>query len=203
MYSMDSRLSGLSAANDPSVMDKFRAKVTEFRTIYSQLLGMRARASSHPNLFAEYQALVTRGGRVMSTINGVISKAEGAWDFMKSAPGAAYDWIRDAVGLSGADDEPGLGIIPIVLGAAALGAIALIASWTTDALVFMRKMSAVEKLVAAGMPVEEAARAVQGIAEPPKQTTSGNLSTMAMWLAVGAIAIFVLPKFLDNKGSTK
>lgn len=186
-----------AAADDPGMMDRFHAKITEFKNLYAQLLGARPRAAEHPALMSEYQALLNRGGRITASINGVIAKAQGAWDFMKSAPGAAYDWIRDAVGLGGNDDA-GLGFIPLVVGAAALGVIALIASWTNDTIVFLRKIDAVEKLTARGMPIDEASRAVQGVAAPIKPSATGNLATMAMWAAVAAIAIFVVPKFLGK-----
>ena len=190
-------LLGTAQGSDAGMLDRFRSKVREFQSMYARLLSMRSRASAHPALMREYQSLVTRGGRITSAITGVIAKAEGAWDFLKSAPGATYDWMRGAVGLSG-DDDSGLGFLPLIVGAAALGVIALITSWITDAVVFSRKMDAVEKLVARGLPIEEAARAVQGVAASPNPSATGNLAQMAMWGAVAALAIFVLPKFFDK-----
>lgn len=189
---------GAADSGDAGMLERFRLKIREFQRMYAQLLSTRSRASAHPELMAEYQSLVSRGGRITSAITNVIAKAEGAWDFLKSAPGATYDWMRSAVGLSG-DDESGLGFIPLVLGAAALGVIALIGAWITDTLMFTRKLSAVEKLVARGIPIEEATRAVQGVSAPSRPSVTGNLSNMAMWGAFAAFAIFVLPKFLDSR----
>ena len=184
-------------ASDPGILDRFYAKVDEFRAAYANLLDARSIAMAHPDLWAEYQSLVTRGGNVTSAIDTVISKAQGAWDFVSSAPGAAYDWIKSAVGLQGQPE--GLGFIPLVVGAAALGVLAMIVSWLSDAAVFTRKLQAVASLTAKGMPTEEAVRAVQGISQPAGGSVTGNMSQIAMWLALGAFAIFVVPKLLDNR----
>ena len=194
-------LDGIGEVTDnDSVIEQFKTKLAEFRAAYASLVSARSIAAQHPALMAEYQALINRGGNILNSVNGVLSKLEGAWDVVSGTSEAAWENIKTFIGMQGdTDDNDGLGFIPIIIAGAALAVIALITSWIADAVSFRRKLDAVQKLTLQGIPLDEAARSVQGLSSIGEKSISGNLSSMAMWAAIAAFAIFVLPKLLERR----
>jgi hypothetical protein len=97
-----------------------------------------------------------------------------------------YAWIKSNLGVN-------LGVLPLVpiavLGGITAATAAAIA-WNNEANNESRKLE-----IIASLPPEQRARALS----QTFQSTTGNLANLGMWLALGAAAIFLLPKLLKDR----
>jgi len=163
---------------------ELKAKVSElfnlglrFDRAFSRLERLRAVAQQNPATYSRYNELAARGNAVRSAISGAVQRVQ-----------SIYSWVKDNLGVNlGA-----LPLIPIAVIGTLLTAIAVARSWIVEADNESRRLE-----IIAALPESQRARALAEHAAAP--TWSGNLAKMAMWLALGAAVVFVLPKLLEKR----
>lgn len=169
---------------DQGVIERFKARIAEFRSLFARLQGARDQVPAE--MQEDYQGLVDRG----TTIQGTI-------DTITSGINTAVNWFKGAFGLNAVNlsQRGQLGAIPLLPVAAIAGAMALIGYWITDTMQFIQRMEQFEQMRAQGVPAAEAAQAVQ------TATTGGpifglDIQKMVIPLVIVAGVLW----FMRNKG---
>lgn len=176
------------AQEEKSLLDRtianFMAKIKSFYDNYNGLKLQRTFVQQHPELQADYNALMTRGSKIDAAIQNaknLLNEARSAWD-------SFWRWL----GLG--DNE--LGAVPAVAVAvaAAAAAIALITKWLADVFVFAKKLEAIKALEAkGGITAREAAAAIQ------QATPTGVLDVLQrniIWVVIGGALLMFGPELM-------
>jgi hypothetical protein len=144
----------------------------DFDSARSRLQRLQSVAYANPETRARYDDIMSRGGGLKSAVAGALEKVRDV-----------YAWIKSNLGIN-------LGVVPLVpiavLGGIAAATAAAVA-WISEANAEARKLE-----IIASLPVEQRARALT----QTFQSTTGNLANLGMWIALGAAAVFLLPKLL-------
>ncbi len=143
-------------AEDQGIIERFKARIAEFRDLLARLRGVRDRVP--PAMQGEYQDLINRGNVIEGTIDNVTGAINNAVNWFKGAFGL------DAVSMARSGQ---LGVIPLLPVAAVTGAMTLIGYWYTDTQMFIKRVDAVLELVRRGSTPEEALAIVKGAGEKP------------------------------------
>ena len=134
-----------------STLERFQAKLAEFRKVYDSLLQKRAVAESDPQLLSEYNALMNRA----SSIQSIIQKAT-----------ASVDWIRHQAtqAQSMFDGLSGVGVLPVIVWGAAVaamtGAITAMSYWLSGAYEWSKRAQIAETVLRAGGSGAEVSKAL-------------------------------------------
>jgi hypothetical protein len=149
----------------------------EFDKTLSRLERLRAVAQQDPARYARFNELAARGGAVKAAISNAVGRVQ-----------SVYDWVKANLGVN-------LGVLPLVpiaIVGVVITAIAAAQAWISEASAEARRLE-----IIASLPVEQRAKALAAQAAAP--TWSGNLASMAMWIAIAGIAIYVVPKLLKAR----
>ena len=173
--------------------DVVRAKIEELRQLglrfdatMQRLLSLENVAKMNAQAWAKWNDLRSRGLSGQSVI------AKGV-----EAVRQASEWLRDTTGLSGV----GLGFAPILIGvalAAIIAAISFASGWLAQADPEIRRLEILQAATA-DLPDSERAKILAAAANRPAMSVTGNLAQIALYAAIGIIAVFVLPKLLERK----
>lgn len=170
--------------------------------------------SKHPELLPQYNALLSRANalapklamladtraRVAGWLGGLGRVYQTAVDATSQAIETAADWItaaRRRLGLG----ELGIAPVLVVVGVAAAGtALTLITKWISETYTFAKRVQALQDMEARGYSAEQAADAVNRALGPPGQRggIEDTIKTILWVLGLGAAAIYLLPKLLDE-----
>jgi hypothetical protein len=152
----------------------YRAGI-DFDSARSRLQSLQAVAYQNPETRKRYDDIMARGGGLKAAVSGALEKVRDV-----------YAWIKSNLGVN-------LGVLPLVpiavLGGITAATAAAIA-WNNEANNESRKLE-----IIATLPPEQRARALS----QTFQSTTGNLANLGMWLALGAAAIFLLPKLIKDR----
>jgi len=182
-------------------VDKFKVKADEAYTVWQGLRAKRQAASSNPQLQAEYDQVMESADNMGARVSDV-EKAVAA---VKTGIGESIiGWGTSVFGLEGMNEAKSearaylgdLGIAQFAIVAVA-AAIAWIGSWLADAYIVDRKLTAVEKLVAQGVPIDEAGNVIADKGAP-----SGIdifFEKAGTGVALAGIAAVVLYFFFEKK----
>lgn len=208
-----------------SWVSNFDNTYAQFNANYNGLIAQAPYVKqSHPELLPQYTDLVNRGAAhaktladlkatrdyVSSWLTWLQSGIQSGVNFVESNAQAAYDAAKAALGL-GDIGLRGLGIAPVVVigVAAAAAALVIIGYWIKDAFAFAQRLNALkaqeDRLQAAGIPADQAARQAQAIVDKtlgPAPGTAGAIDNNLLgipwtWLIFGAVAIFLGPPLIE------
>ena len=166
---------------------KLRNVGTEFDTVYNRLNSYRDITAQDPVANRRYYTLLTSGDRVRSQIRKAVASVQ-----------SVANWVKENLGV-GLNDLQALPLIPIAIAGGIVLAVSAAVSWMSEAKQEMARLEAVKQAIAAADPEDRPALTRALLAKQAIPTVTGNLSSLAMWLAIGAMAIFVLPKILGRK----
>jgi len=141
----------------------------------ARLQRVAAVAASSPESKRRYDEIMAKGGGIKRAISDGVQAVQNV-----------YAWVKEKIGIN-------LGVLPLVPIAVVSGVIAAIAAakaWIDEANNEARRLE-----IIATLPPEQRAKALT--VQTP--TVTGNLATLGMWLALGAVAIFVLPKLIKGR----
>jgi hypothetical protein len=175
-----------TAADVQAKIDQLRALSTQFEATLAKLASLENVARMRDDAWQRWNALISNGVNVRASIQ------KGT-----NAIRDALQWLRDTTGIS----VSGLGFAPIAIAlvlAAIVAAIAAASSFVADAQVEIRKLEILQASVAE-LPPEQRAKILQDAANRAPVSFTGNLASIAMYAAIGLLAIFVLPKLLERK----
>ena len=161
----------------PGMVDDFKAKVAKFVTTFDFLESKRWMVARHPKIKADYDALQKKGVWIKS----VIEKATGGADTVKG-------WWTSVFG-----EASGLGLLPLIPVAVIAASSAMIAKWMSDAFMMAKKLNAIEKLEARGVPPAEASAIVERLS--PSALLDFRLGGLSITtIVVMGAALFLLLK---------
>lgn len=176
----------LPTADDVSAkIEQLRTLGTQFENTLTRLVGLENAARLDETAWANWNALVNEGLAGRSTIQKGVQAIQDA-----------TAWLRDTFGLSG------MGFAPLLIGvalAAIVAAISFASGWLSRADPEIRRLEILQATVA-NLPADQQAKILSDAAKRQPTTWTGNLANMALYLALGAAAIFVLPKLLNKSG---
>lgn len=161
------------------VLGKFRDAVARFDQVMARLRAQQSVAARHPQLSAEYNALMRAAAATQARIV-----------YVRNASANVLNWIKGVFGFSG------LGFVPLIPLAVVAAAVAAIAKITSDAWTLSKKLDQVTQLQAQGV---SPARAV----ELATKTAGGgsllsfNLGGFAPWLLIGGVVLLFAPQILN------
>lgn len=178
-------------SKDVLTLDAVRAQVAklrrtgvEFDKVYTRLQSYQQIAAKDPTKYASYYRTLQKGDAVRAQIRKAVESVQSI--------GA---WLKDNFNVS-LGDLGAIPLIPIAVVGGIIVATNIALSWIPEAMREMSIMDAVRAAISGGDP-KLAASILEKAGK--KDTTSGNIADMAMWLAIGAVAIFVLPKLLGRR----
>jgi len=168
-------------------LETAKAKIAEFYRVgldfdraLSRLNLLRNVAAQNSAMFTRWNDVMSRGSSVKNTIIAASSKVR-----------ELYAWVREQFGIN-------LGIvwfIPIVLIGGIIAAIGAAKAWITEADAEARRL----EIIAALPDADQRSRALATAARTKPPSLTENLSRIVMWTAIGAFAVFILPKLLQRK----
>jgi len=170
-----------------------RAKIEELRTLgnqfeqnWSRLLSLESAAKLDETAWSNWNALLNRGRSVRDTIvKGVAAIQD------------ASAWIQQVTGVQ----LSGLGFAPIAIAlivAALVAATVAAGAWINDSNSEIRKLEILQATVAK-LPPEQQAKILAEAAGRQPVSWSGNLANIALYIAIAAALVFVMPKLLERK----
>lgn len=175
-----------TAADVEAKINQLRALGAQFEATFAKLVSLQNVAKLRDDSWQRWNALVGNGESVRATIRK-------GTDAIRDA----LQWLRDTTGVS----VSGLGFAPIAIVlvlAAIVAAIAAASGFIADAQVEIRKLEILEASVQ-DLPAEQRAQILSAAANRAPVSFSGNLASIAMYAAIGLLAVFVLPKLLERK----
>lgn len=174
-----------TAADVQAKIDQLRALSAQFEATFAKLASLENVARLRDDAWQRWNSLLSSGASVRATI-------QKGTDAIRDA----LQWLRDTTGVG----VSGLGFAPIAIVlvlAAIVAAIAAASSFVADAQVEIRKLEILQASVAE-LPPEQRAAILAQAANRPTPSITGNIANIAMYVAVGLLAIFVLPKLLEK-----
>jgi len=190
-----------------STATDFKSKYADFQKKVATLRASSIDANKYPALAKERADMIARAdsidSKVKATVQAVDSMYEKAkyymqhptelinapFELIKTGATTVYDWAKSAFGLDG------LGILPVLIPVAVIGAAAAsIVYWLNDANTLSKKIAEQKRLEAQGIPAAQAAKIVA-------QTFAtgggifGNIKGIAMWGAIGLGAFLAFKVF--------
>ena len=157
-------------------VQQLKAKAQEFVAMADRVKRTEQTVKNDPKLYAEFLTLNARADAVRETIQ----KVTGGFDKM-------YGYVRDKLGLGE------MGILPIIPIAVSGAAIAAITKFTTDAVIYLKKVEKLEQL-APKIGYEKAAKVVNDL-----DNRGLNLGANLTPLIGFGLAVMVLPQLLKGK----
>lgn len=166
-----------------------------FNTNYQALLSLSDYIyNQHPELKDEYDKLVNDG----STQYAELVQLKDTRDTVAGWLGSVSDYFKSIFGMSGTENMGNMGFVWVAIGiGAAAAALAAVTYWITDAYKFAKKVNAMQDLEAKGYSPQDAAKAVATGTADSGSGIFANISSTVMWIGIGLLAIFVLPKLID------
>jgi hypothetical protein len=157
---------------------EFYAVGLEFDKVLSRLNALRAVAMRNPAMLVRFDDLTRRG----ASVKGIITSAAGKVRDV-------YAWVKENLGVNlGA-----VWFIPIAIIGGIIAAIGAAKAWMDEAKAETRRLE-----IIAALPREQQAQALATAAQSRAPTLGENVQKTVMWIAIGAIAVFVMPKLLEN-----
>lgn len=164
-----------AATQDPAwwnVVGQFRSAAAKMEETYARLASLADYVATRPAFAVQWNALMSRAATLRATVQEIRDKVASALNFLRS--------IGSSIGLSG------LGILPAVIGVAAVAAaIAMVTKWTTDAINFQRAVEEQQRLERAGVPPERAAEIVRSTAAASQRSL---FSFSVPWWPIALVA---------------
>lgn len=151
--------------------------------------------SRHPELKAEYDAVLNRGSKNYNDLYRIKSVI----DSFKQKGKSIVDWIKGKIGLSDS-----LGIAPLIIAgisaASVFGMITAIGSWLKDTSVLAKRLEFLKDQEARGLsPSEAASLAERTFGKPGATSLFGNIQNL---LLIGG-AIILLPYLFKMFGGKR
>lgn len=175
------------SAQDISLLQRFKNKAEEFMTAVGRLDQI---GHVPPNLVAEYNALQGQASIVKNSISWITETVDTVTGFFSDV--FQFDGV-DAVRSYINNESPNtLGFAPLIPVAVISGALAAMGKFISDVYLFERKVTEQQRLVAKGMPEDEAADVVSQITG---KGITANLADMAKPVAF-ALGAFVVLRML-------
>lgn len=158
-----------------SAIQSLRDKGGEFMAAYNRLASDETRFSAYPDLYAQWQSLMSKGDDIKATVSYIASAVDNAGSF-----------LNKTFGLSGMN---AVGLFPLIPVAVAVGAVAAISA-------FMYSYSALEDSLTRR---ELADKGYSGtdIGAMGGPSIMGDVSMTVKYIALAAFGIIVLPKLMD------
>lgn len=161
--------------SDLNIVQTLRDKAAEFSKAYNYLIQAGPIVKKHPELAPEYNALLSRGTSIRSSVTALLTQVESVIKTITSL----------IPGMSGLEILPA--IIPIAI---ILGSIALITKWVADYITFNKKLQQIQQLTAQGISPERAVSIVTQAAQTPG-LLGQLISPQIGWIIMGGIAIYI------------
>lgn len=178
-------LGSLGATSDTTVdpawydlVGQFQSRYAEFNRVYSALQAQADNVLNMPqSLQDEYNALMSQGDTVKSTIDGTMNDINSAVTYLKSVLGIGFIQLLPAA----------------VIGAG----LAAAAYWLNNAYVTAKKLDAFNAVIAAGGTVDQGLQATQNLTGSSGffSAIGGSVGT----IIVIAALLFIVPKMLERK----
>lgn len=172
-------LADIDLATAKQKIAEFYAVGLEFDKVLSRLMALRGVAAQNPAMLNRYTQLVARGSETKGVITSAASKVRDV-----------HAWVKENLGVN-------LGVvwfIPVAIIGGIIAAIAAAKAWIDDAKAEVRRLE-----IIAALPIEQRANALAIAAQTRAPSLTDNISRIVMWTAIGAIAVFVLPKLIGRK----
>ena len=166
-------------------IEELRALGNQFEQNWTRLVSLESAAKLDAAAWSNWNALLDRGQSVRNTIAKGIAAIQDA-----SA------WIQQVTGVQ----LSGLGFAPIAIAlvvAALIAAIAASGAWINDSNSEIRKLEILQASVSK-LPQAEQAKILAQAAGRQPVSWSGNLASVAMYVAIAAALVFVVPKLLNR-----
>lgn len=179
------------------VKQAYWQKIVDFNNAYQQLLDDETAASSDSNLYNQWTDLKGQCDLVKSTLDTVsntVTSIESGLASVTSDP-TTINYSYPAYGLMGLREVVSRGLRG--LGALQLVPMAIIAAAVATAVYLTAEVYKFHALLNA--TPQQAAQATSGTQSNIIGTLTTGLSTTAVWLGIGALAIFVLPEMMKRK----
>lgn len=158
-----------------NLVARFKEAAARVDQVLDTLRGQEAAARQSPGLSAEYDQVMRRAAELRATIADLLARISGAVDWVRGAG----DWFSQTFGLSG------LGVVPVVIGVAAItAALAAVTKFLTDAWSLSKRIDEQIRLEGQGLTPQEAAAVV----ERSTQSSAGRQFLVSM-IPFGAIAL--------------
>lgn len=178
-------------------VERFKTKADEAYNLWQKLRAKRQAAASNPKLQAEYDEVMGQA----ENITAKVSDVERVVASVKEGIGGTITGLFGLEGIDMAKREArsylgDLGLPQLlIIGVAA--AIAWIGSWLADAYIVDRKLTAVERLTAQGIPIDEAGKIISDKPDGgPLDILAGRVGT---GIAIAGLAAVVLYFFFEKK----
>lgn len=174
-------------------LDFVRAQVAKLRNVGLDFDATYKKLESYRNITAQdpignqgYYTLLRDGDVVRNQIRKAVDSVQ-----------SVANWVKENLGI-GLNDLGALPLIPVAVAGAIVLAVAAATNWITSAKREIARLDAAKAALASG----NAALASEIIASGQQevdQSITGNISSTAKWVAIAAIAIFLLPKLMEKR----
>jgi len=165
---------------------KLRNVGLEFDSTYKRLESYRSFTAQDPIRNSSYYKLLQTGDAVRAQIRKAVDSVQ-----------SVSRWITENLGVQ-LNDLAALPLIPVAIAGAIVVAVSAATGWITSAKREMARLDAAKAALAAGNP-KLASEIVASGQQEVDQSITGNLSSTAKWVAIAAIAIFLLPKLMEKR----
>jgi hypothetical protein len=130
-------------------------KAAEFTQVFNSLQNMSSVAARDPQLSAEYNALMTKGNYIKSTVSSITGSFDTATNWFANQFSALQNYIgmngiSRRVGIGALIRLNGLGVLPLIPIGVILIAVSSIVYWLTDAYTMKQKLDLAAKVQASG-----------------------------------------------------
>jgi len=169
------------------IIRDFNTKLADFEKLVSWLRGKGDIAKTDAVLNQEYNALMKRA----ELLQGTIDKAKESINQLSNmVTNMTPDWLRDWLNDTNGDH---LGLVPLLVGGAVVGAVAFLGAWISDAYITAKKLEAQEVAIRAGADPTRVTTEIFG----REQTTMfgfGQVGTIGLLLLAGG-AVYMYNRY--------
>jgi len=171
-----------------NLVAQLRDGEAKVREVLARLAQQESAARSNPSLSGEYDAIMSRARSLQATISSYLSAA-----------GAAVDWVKDAAAsVKSAFGFEGLGIVPVVLGGAAIAvALALVTKFLADAWALSKRLDEQVRLEGQGLTPQQASAVVYRTTGD--SAASSWLKQLLPVLGIGVAAWFAIDHYTGGR----
>lgn len=186
------------------LINYLKSRAAEFTRAYQDMQAIGPSVVNYPELYPEYNRLMTRANTIVNTIESAKAQAN-----------SAYNWLRSTLGLDGmAAIQQGLGslgiipaaLIPFAIKAAIIAAVVAVVYWITDAakvltahneMIALKDDPEVTSLRQEGYSLKEAINITQGRGASSWIKTAGKEIVLPVAIVGGGA--FILAQLLKQR----